>query len=185
MSREDRGRDSGTERAEATLEQLCSAPGEVPPEDAEKSLRVLPDYYRSRHVGVEMLGVRGAADWYGYEMRIWELSEAIREYLKKKRTLRGQCGVLDAIADVVKESRFGKGRQNCVLILAQYGGPLYASTIAWALDDPEIMGHAVKALAKLREPGYSERIEGILEHSRVGWIRTAARNYLRSVDDLA
>jgi len=154
-------------------------------QDVEKSIRVLPDYYRSHHVGVEMPGVRGAADWYGYEMRIWELSEAVREYLKKKRTLRGPCGVFDAIADVVKEPRFGKGRQNFVLILAQYGGSSYASTIAWALDDPEIMGHAVKSLANLREPGYSERIEEILEHSRVAWIRSAARNYLRSVDDLA
>jgi len=157
----------------------------VPPEDVEKSIRVLPGQYRGCEVGVEMPGVRGAADWHGYEMRIWELSEAIREYLKRKRTLRGQCEILDAIADVVKEPRFGKGRQNFVLILAQYGGSSYASTIAWALDDPEIMGHAVKALAKLREPGYSERIEEILKHSRVGWIRSAAKSYLRSVVDLA
>lgn len=184
MSLEDHGRGSGTEQAQATLEHLRSAPAEVPPEDVEKSIRVLPSHYRDREVGVEMPGVRGAADWHGYEMRIWELSEAFREYLKRKRTLRGRCGVLDAVADVIKEPRFGKGRQNFVLILAQYGGSSYASAIAWALDDPEIMGHAVKALAKLQEPGYSERIQGILEHSQVGWIRSAARKYLRGVASL-
>lgn len=184
MSRENHDRVSETERAKTTLDQLRSAPAEVPPDDVEKCIRILPDHYRSRQGSVEMPGVRGAPDWHGYEMRIWELSEAVRGYLKRKRTLRGRCGVLDAIADVVREPRFGKGRQNFVLILGSYGGSSYASPIACTLGDPAVMGHAVEALAKLREPGYSEQIREILEHSQFGWIRSAARKYLRSVADI-
>jgi len=182
MKAEDSGR--WVEQAEATLAQLRNAPEGVPPAGVEKCVRVLPAYYRDRHVGVEMPGVRGGADWHGYEMRIWELSEAVRKYLKAKRIVRGRCGVLDAIADVVKEPRFGKGRQNFVLVLAAYGGLPYVSAIAGALDDPDLIGHAVKALVKLRAPGYSEQIKGILERSRTGWIRSAARKYLEHVAKL-
>lgn len=169
------------EAALTTLKQLRDHPEGVSPEAVEECLRVLPGHHRSGKVGVEMPGVQGGADWYGYEMRIWELSELLREYLKTKRRLRGSCGVFDAVADIVKDSRFGKGRQNFVLVLAQYGGSSYASTIAGTLDDPELMGHAVKALAELREPGYTEQIKGILERSRVGWIRKASKQYLHIV----
>jgi hypothetical protein len=170
-------------RAFEALSLLKTNPRQVPPEAVEGTLRVLPSHYHQRETAVEVQGLRGAPDWLGYEVRLWELSEVVRQYLKANRRLRGGCGVLDAVVDIVSDARFGKGRQNFVLVLAQYGGQRYAKVIGDLLEDPDIFGHAVRALAKLRAPGYSARIKAILRDSKVAWIRRGARNYLQAVGD--
>lgn len=168
-------------RAFDTLEILQRAPKDVSAERVVEALQALPIHYREAEEETEMLGVRGAPDWHGYEMRLWELSEVIRVYLRRKRGLRGKCEVLDTIAKITSDAQYGKGRQNFVLLLSRYGGQEYSDLIGGLLDDDDVSGHAVKGLTKLKKPGYAGKIESILSHSKVAWIKAEARKYLRNV----
>ena len=164
-----------------TVKMLQAATEEMSAEHVVEVLQVLPRHYRETGGEIEMLGVRGAPDWLAYELRLWELSEVIRTYLKLRRGIRGRCALLDVVTEIVTDARYGKGRQNFVLVLAEYGAGPYLHVIGGLLDDPEVCGHAVKGLTKLKEPGYAEKVESILSDSKVAWIRAAARKYLKSV----
>lgn len=162
-----------------TLEVLKKAPKDVSAERVVAALQALPSHYRETEGETEMQGIRGAPDWLGYEMRLWELSEVIRVYLGRKRGMRGRCEVLDAVAEIASHREYGKGRQNFVLLLSQYGGQGYSDVLGGLLDDTEVHGHAVKGLTRLKEHGYAGKIESILCDSKVGWVKAAARKYLR------
>lgn len=168
-------------KALETAKLLCESPKAVPMGYVVEVLKVLPAYFHTSQCHTEMSGIKSSADWCGYEMRLWELSECVRRYLQLNYGIRGRCDILDSIAHIIGDRRFGKGRQNFVLILGQYGGQEYADTIGELLNDQEVMGHAVKALARSKAPDYIERIKLILSESPVGWIRDAARKYLEIV----
>ena len=163
-----------------TLELLKKAPKDVSAERVVEVLQTLPPHYRDTQQEKEMQGVRDAPDWCGYEMRVWELSEVIRVYLRRKRGMRGKCQVLDAVAEIASNAEYGKGRQNFVLLLSQYGGQEYSDVLGRLLEDRDVLGHAVKGLAKLRDPAYVAKIESILSDAKIGWIKAAARKYLRN-----
>jgi hypothetical protein len=163
----------------STLQQLQQRPEDVCVESVEMCLQVLPRHYLTHYPTVAMPSVRGAPPWCAFELRIWELGEVIRHYVRIHRAIRGKTAIFDAMASVVADPRFGKGRQMHVLVLGQFGGATYAPVIASMLDDDDVMGHAVTALAALKAPGYANRIESILRKSEYGWIRRAARSYLQ------
>ena len=163
-----------------TLEMLRQSPKDVSVERVVEVLRALPSHYRDTESEVEMQGTKGAPDWLGYEMRLWELSELIRAYLRSKRGMRGRCGVLDSVAEIASDTEYGKGRQNFVLLLSQYGGEEYSDVLGGLLDDTEVRGHAVKGLTKLKALGYVGKIESILSDSKVAWVKAAVRKYLRN-----
>jgi len=125
-----------------------------------------------------MQGVRGAPDWLEYESLLWELSEIVRNWMKAKRIGRGRNDVLDMVAQLVLERQYKKGRQNFVLVLAERGGGAYGTAFAQMLDDPDVAGHAVKALVKSRTPGYVMSVEKLLLEARAAWVRSAAKKYL-------
>ena len=162
-----------------TLKALKTTPKNVSAEHVVNALQALPSHYRKTEGATGMQGVKGAPDWLGYEMRLWELSEVIRVYLGRNRLMRGKCQVLDAVARIASNREYGKGRQNFVLLLAQYGGNGYSDVLGDLLDDTDVHGHAIKGLTKLKGHGHVGKIESILSDSEVGWIRAAARNYLR------
>lgn len=129
-----------------------------------------------RHIA--MNGVRGAPDWLACEFDLWQLSEHIREFLRKNRTVRGRNPLLDALARIARDPRYGKGRQNVVLMLGQFGRGEYGELLGELLNDPDVYGHAIKALKRGKLFGYSDRVSAILETEKRGWIRNAAKEYL-------
>ena len=146
-----------------------------------KDLQELPRKLYETRKSISMRGVRDAPDWLGYETAIWKLSENLREYLKAHRKLRGKNIVLDAVARIVTTREYGKGRQNFVLILGAYGGDPYGRIIANLLNDPEVYGHAIKALTNAKVSGLDEEIAEILLTEKVAWIRAAGKRYLERV----
>ena len=146
--------------------------------DVARALQDLPDYFFRTRKGLSTRGVRGAPRWLGYEDDIWQLSEKVRQYLRSHKKLRGKNLILDEVERLVIEKRYGKGRQNFLLILGDYGRGAYGETLGALLDDPEVYGHATKALAKARIDGYRAKVESLLEKERVSWIRSAAKTYL-------
>jgi hypothetical protein len=134
---------------------------------------------------VSMEGVNGAPDWYVFETECWNLSETIRKFLRRNRELRGQNELLDVFASVAADRRFGKGRQNLVLMLAEFGKDAYARVIGQLLSDNEVLGHAIKALIRGKIQGYSSEVSEILNRTKIGWIRSAAKKYLSTVGQIA
>ena len=105
--------------------------GEVRVTDAEHAalLKSVARVARDRLRGVSVAGVGGGPDWLGFETELWEISEDLRAYLKNRRRIRGVHPVLDAVAEIVADASYAKGRENFVLILGQYGGAAYAATL--------------------------------------------------------
>jgi hypothetical protein len=70
-----------------------------------------------------------------------------------------------------------RGRQSWILLFA------YKTCAGWALDlasllpDPDIDGHVVSALHKMKAPGFSDRVLPFRD-SEITWIRKEATRYL-------
>lgn len=127
---------------------------------------------------ISMNGVQGAPDWKGYETDLWRLSEELREFFRNNRKLRGKNAFLDAIVRIASDSRFGKGRQNFVLILGEFGKGEYGDVLGKLLSDVDVYGHALKGLIRGKTLGYERSVAAILEKEKLGWIRSAAKKYL-------
>lgn len=140
------------------------------------------EYWARTLTGVGMRGEMGAPDWKAYELKIWELGESLRQFLKRKQW-RGQGALLDAAARVTMSHEFGKGRQTFVLLLGDYGNQEYGPSLGALLDDREVYGHVVKALRAAKIRGYAAPVQQVLSREQ-GWIRRAAKRYLKDVEGL-
>lgn len=147
-------------------------------EEVLAALQVLPPKFLKTRLGVSMKGVRGAPDWLGYESAIWELSEQVRRFLRKHKKLRGKNPILDQVACLAANKKYGKGRQNLVLLLGEYGQDSYGQTLGALLDDDDVYGHAIKALVRANIPGYSEKVSQVLAIEKTSWIKASAKKYL-------
>ena len=125
-----------------------------------------------------MDGVDGAPDWLEYEHKIWALGEELRLLLQKRKDLRGGGPVMDTVASVLSESKFGKGRQTFALLLGQYGDGKYGDYLGQQLEDSDVLGHCVDALRKAKILGYETDVAYIAETSS-GWIKNAAKAYVK------
>ncbi|MCP4305631.1 MAG: HEAT repeat domain-containing protein [bacterium] len=83
----------------------------------------------------------------------------------------------DAFADLARDVRFGKARQMIVLALGKSKRPDAVEVLLGLVDDSEVDGQAVKALAKLKAPSARSALEGKLADGRA-WVRSAARKGL-------
>ena len=63
-------------------------------------------------------------------------------------------------------------------MLAEFGGTAYIDSLGQLLSDAEMRGHAIKALAKAKAPGFSAAVQGILNDEKERWIKSAAKKYL-------
>jgi hypothetical protein len=127
-----------------------------------------------------MKGELGAADWAAFELEIWTLGETLRLFLKRKKQWRGPGALMDAVARILRRKDFGKGRQTFALLLGDFGGITYSTELGAAIGDPEIAGHSIKALTKLRVPGHEPAVQAVIQRE-TGWVRSAARKYLAAV----
>jgi hypothetical protein len=167
------------EEARAVLDAIREKrPGDIVAPAVASMLIALANYFYDTRKGIAMKGVQGAPDWMGYETSLWKLSEEIRQWLRKQKNLRGSSPLLDACSEIAVDVRFGKGRQNLVLMLGEFGNASYGTVLGTLLLDPEVCGHAVKALVKAKVPGFQSEVEHVLRTAKEPWIRSAAKKYL-------
>lgn len=83
----------------------------------------------------------------------------------------------EALADLARDERYGKARQMIVLGLGKSRRPESVDVLLALVDDPDVDGHAVKALARLRAPKSRAALEGKLTDERA-WVRSEARKGL-------
>lgn len=136
------------------------------------------DMLRTRR-SLSMRGVDGAPDWLAYETALWQISERMRPLLAARKDLHGTGPIMAAIQALCSRKEFGKGRQNFVLMLGDFGGPSAVEILGTLLGDPEVEGHALKALYKLRAFRFVDEANAIVSRSS-GWVRTAATKYLKA-----
>jgi hypothetical protein len=128
---------------------------------------------------VSTKGVDGAPDWYGFEDRLWELGESIRQVLSKKRKWRQSEQLLEAFAEILRDARLGKGRQPFAELLARGGGSVYRDELIAAVDDRDIAGHAVRALRIAKIAGAESNVQRLLARKPPTWIKHEAKKYLQ------
>ncbi len=168
------------DQAKALLEAMrTSPPGEIQEAALGEALKAVAYHFRRTLTGVSMKGVRGAPDWLGYETSLWSVSEDLRKFLQKRKNLRGRNILFDCCEELARDSSLGKGRQNLVLLLGQYGGLSYSDILETLLSDEDVYGHAIKGIARAKIPGLENKVRAVLEEEKIGWIRNAARKYLK------
>lgn len=83
----------------------------------------------------------------------------------------------DELAELAADRGYGKARQMVVLGLGKSKRPEAVGVLLGLVDDPDVDGHAVKALGKLKAPAARVALEGKLDDRRA-WVRNAARTAL-------
>lgn len=122
---------------------------------------------------------RGGATvmWYQFELLLWALGESLRRVLKGAPALRREQRFWERAEELCERSEYGKGRESWVMLLGQYGGPRRVPALLVLANDPEIAGHVLYALRRLKAPegrGVAER----LQQAPQAWIRQEAKKYL-------
>ncbi len=124
-----------------------------------------------------MDGVNGAHSWMEYEHKIWQMGESLRPLLKKRKKWHGKGEIMDAVAEILGDEKFGKGRQTFALLLGDFGASSYGSVLADQLASGEVQGHCLKSLRKAKIYGYDKEVKEVYR-KKSGWVKKAAKAYL-------
>lgn len=85
--------------------------------------------------------------------------------------------IFDEMAAVAQNRLYGKSRQMIVLGLSKSKRPEAVRILLGLIDDPDVDGHAVMALGRLKASSARSFLEGKLEDQRA-WVRAEARKAL-------
>lgn len=85
--------------------------------------------------------------------------------------------VFDDLVRLVEDQSFGKARQMVVVGLGRSKRPEAVSVLIGLLDDEDVSGHAVKALAKLGADEARPALERMVNDPRA-WVRNEAKRAL-------
>jgi hypothetical protein len=121
--------------------------------------------------------ILGAPEWYAFEHKAWPLGEKIRQAFSATRQLRKNEAIQDRIMRVVENRNLRRGRQSFVMALAHSGAAKMSRRLVAFLDDPDIDGHIVDALLKMRSYEFTEQVRPLLKADQP-WIRRKATQYL-------
>lgn len=86
----------------------------------------------------------------------------------------------DAVAELAGDRRYGEARQMVVLALAKSKKPEAVDVLLSLVEDSDVDGHAVQALAKLKAPAARTAFDSKLDDRRA-WVRNQARKGLKSL----
>lgn len=83
----------------------------------------------------------------------------------------------DEFVELAQDRRYGRARQMVVLGLGKSRRPDAVGVLLGLVNDPDVDGHAVKALGKFKAPAARAALELKLDDSRA-WVRSEARKAL-------
>lgn len=86
-------------------------------------------------------------------------------------------GSFDELVELATDDRYGKARQMVVLGLGKSKRPEAVEVLVGLTDDPDVDGHAVKALGKLKAPAARTVLQAKSDDERA-WVRAEARKAL-------
>jgi hypothetical protein len=118
-----------------------------------------------------------APEWYGFEHSAWRIGANIQQSFQANPKLKKDVAVIQAILGVIQVRNLRRGRESFVMLLGFTGAAKHAPLLAEFLHDPDISGHVLNALLKMRVSGYAPQVANFLNHNRV-WIRQLAQRYI-------
>jgi HEAT repeat protein len=86
----------------------------------------------------------------------------------------------DDLVELVRDRSYGRAREMVVLGLARTKRPEAGDILIGLLGDPDVNGHAVKALRKLKVPGARPGLERMLDDDRA-WVRKEVKSALSAL----
>ena len=126
--------------------------------------------------------LKDTAPWAAYELKILQLGRAIDFLMRKLGCWKGRGPLLDVVARIAADARFGRGRRSFVATLGEHGEGKYGAELAALLSEEDIAGYAMKALHRAENGGYVEQVRAAAEGGRP-WVQSAARAYAASFSD--
>ncbi len=115
--------------------------------------------------------------WHDYEHQLWRLGEEVRQLLIKQPTLRKDELLCSSIFEIAANRTGMRGRQSWVSLFGCKPCSDWALKIAGLLPDPDIDGHIISTLNKMKSPHFTDKILPYRE-SRTTWVRKEAARYL-------
>ena len=140
------------------------------------AIRLAPEFYPADLQSAPLLA--GAAEWHKFEHQAWAIGEQLRQLLSVHPKLRADAEVQECILSVIDARNLRRGRQSFVMCLSFVAAAPQAGRIAQFLSDPDIAGHVLDALLKMRAPGYSQEVVPLLD-SPHRWVRVLAARYIQ------
>ena len=131
---------------------------------------LLPDLPPARYTS-------GAPEWHGFEDVVWQQGEVIRQLLVECKSLRKDAGLQSAFLRVACNRKAKRGRQSFIMLLGYSCCSGSAPAIAGQLSDPDVAGHVVDTLTKMRCPDFVQDVEE-LTNSDTTWVRNKAKRYV-------
>ena len=118
-----------------------------------------------------------------YEYQIWSLGETLRQTIIKRKALGRSKAVLDACINIAVDTSLGTGREPFFELIAKHGAKRGDSraqeTILKGIEDPVVVGHALRAANIAKLSGVDELVRGVAETTDKAWIRREAKKYLK------
>jgi HEAT repeat protein len=87
----------------------------------------------------------------------------------------------NSLLDLARNKQYGTARQMLVLGLAKLKTPLAIDVLVELLNDPDVQGHAIIVLGKLRAVRARPNIESFL-HDAKAWIRREAKKAITRIE---
>ena len=122
--------------------------------------------------------LNGVPEWHGYERKIWEHGEKIRQLLNEHKALYEDKDLFDRIISICLNRNSKRGRQSFIMLLWNKSNARYAERLIKQLDDKSVYGHIIEGLNKMKVPGYSTSIKPF-SLDKTTWIRNQAKKYLQ------
>jgi hypothetical protein len=153
---------SAAEIIEACEQGLGLAPIEYPPDlpalNAPKALRGLPQ-------------------WHSFEHEAWGIGERIRRAFVQNPKLKKNAAALEKVLEVAGCRNLRRGRQSFIMALGFVDAREHAKALSPFLRDPDVDGHVLYTLIKMRAPGFVPEVEPLLQSDKT-WKRNLAKKYL-------
>ena len=118
----------------------------------------------------------GHPEWYQFENQAWPMGETIRQAFVRFPKLR-KPAVFNTVAEVACCRTLRRGRQSFVMAMGYSAARDCAPSLIPLLCDPDVAGHTVDTLLKMRAAGFAREVRPLLNADRT-WIRKLAGRYL-------
>jgi hypothetical protein len=141
---------------------------------AREALRLAPAQFPA---DLPVSKISRQPEWHSFEHSCWKHGEDIRQKLFKAPRLRGNAQIVAAILEVIEQRNLRRGRQSFVMLLGTVKAAYAASRVALWVEDPDISGHAIDTLLKMRVSGYAGVVRPHVS-AKHAWIRRKAKAYL-------
>lgn len=119
----------------------------------------------------------GAPEWYSFEHQIWRCDEVIRQLLTENKSLKKDVDLHQAFLRIACNKNAKRGRQSFIMLFGHVGCAKFAPDIASQISDPNVAGHAIDTLYKMKCPDFIKDIEP-LTNDKITWIRNKAKQYV-------